>query len=245
VLEKSLQVCPNLEYFEQIESTNSYLLTRDLGALEDFSAVVAAEQTAGQGRLGRQWVSEPGSSISLSLLLKPKASVQQLSWLTLVAAVSVRHALTELGIAEVSIKWPNDVLVAHKKISGILAQLNGENLILGLGINLEPQQGAPEWATSISESGVTSSFDEVLAAVLTQLRARYLRFLADPNWAIETTRNEFLEHSSTIGSEVRAILPNGEEIRGKAIDIDFQGNLLIDSGKVTPVSAADIVHLRN
>ena len=88
--------------------------------------------------------------------------------------------------------------------------------------------------------------DEFLTALLVQLRARYVKFLADPQWACQTYLEEFRQHSSTLGSQVRAIFPDQSELVGTAMDVDSEGRLLISSGgQVRAVSAADIVHLRN
>jgi BirA family biotin operon repressor/biotin-[acetyl-CoA-carboxylase] ligase len=137
------------------------------------------------------------------------------------------------------------VLVDGKKISGILARIEGQDLILGVGINLKPKANAPEHATSLAELGVEANLDEVLAEFLTQLRGRYLRFLSDTSWAIARTGDEFRQFSSTLGQRVRAIYPDGRELVGIAKDIDKLGNLVIDDGELHSVSAADIVHLRN
>ena len=245
MLEKSSAVVPKLIYFDEIDSTNAELARMDRTSLPEFSVVVSASQSAGRGRMDRDWVSEPGASLSVSVLLRPKANPTEVSWITLLAAVSVRATVSSLGVKGASIKWPNDVLVEGKKISGILARLEGEELILGVGINLKPQANAPEHATSLAQLGVESSFDEVLAEFLTQLRGRYLRFVADAKWSIGLTAEEFREFSSTLGQRVRAIYPDGRELTGMAVDIDVLGNLIIDDGERHSVSAADIVHLRN
>lgn len=213
--------------------------------LPDFSALVAASQTKGSGRLGRQWVSEPGTSLSVSVLLRPRVEQSNWSWFTLMAALSIRATARELGLADVSIKWPNDVLAAGKKLSGILATVDQGELILGMGLNLKPQTGAPDTATSLSEQGAKHDLDEVLSLLLTHLRARYLRFTVDPSWAIELTRNEYIEGSSTLGQRVRAIYPDGKELVGVALDLDLAGNLLVQAGEIQTVAAADIIHLRN
>lgn len=245
MLEKSALVVPKLIFHETLDSTNAELERLDRSSLPEFTAVVAMSQSAGQGRLGRAWVSEPGSSISVSVLLRPKATSTQIGWLTLLAAAAVRATSDLLGVADSKIKWPNDVLVEGKKISGILARLHGKDLILGVGINLKPQTDAPEHATSLSEQGAKFDFDEVLAAFLTQLRGRYVKFLADPELAIRDVAQEFRDHSSTLGSQVRAILPDQSEITGTAIDLDSSGNLLIKNDQLHTISAADIIHLRN
>jgi BirA family biotin operon repressor/biotin-[acetyl-CoA-carboxylase] ligase len=245
VLEKSSAVVPKLIYFDEIDSTNVELARMDRASLPEFTALVSASQTAGRGRMDRDWVSEPGASLAVSVLLRPNAKPGEMSWITILAALSVRAAVSSLGCSGASIKWPNDVLVDGKKISGILARLEGQDLILGVGINLKPQANAPEHATSLAELGVEANLDEVLAEFLTQLRGRYLRFLADTSWAIGLTGDEFRQFSSTLGQRVRAIYPDGRELIGIAKDIDKLGNLVVDDGELHSVSAADIVHLRN
>ena len=245
MLEKSSAVVPKLIYFDEIDSTNAELARMERASLPEFTALVSASQTAGRGRMDRDWVSEPGASLAVSVLLRPNAKPGEMSWITILASLSVRAAVSSLGCSGASIKWPNDVLVDGKKISGILARLEGQDLILGVGINLKPQANAPEHATSLAELGVEANLDEVLAEFLTQLRGRYLRFLADTSWAISLTGDEFRQFSSTLGQRVRAIYPDGRELVGIAKDIDKLGNLVIDDGELHSVSAADIVHLRN
>jgi BirA family biotin operon repressor/biotin-[acetyl-CoA-carboxylase] ligase len=245
VLEKSSAVVPKLIYFDEIDSTNAELARMERASLPEFTALVSASQTAGRGRMDRDWVSEPGASLAVSVLLRPNAKPGEMSWITILAALSVRAAVSSLGCSGASIKWPNDVLVDGKKISGILARLESQDLILGVGINLKPQANAPEHATSLAELGVEANLDEVLAEFLTQLRGRYLRFLADTSWAISLTGDEFRQFSSTLGQRVRAIYPDGRELIGIAKDIDKLGNLVVDDGELHSVSAADIVHLRN
>jgi BirA family transcriptional regulator, biotin operon repressor / biotin---[acetyl-CoA-carboxylase] ligase len=245
VLKLSQAVCPELQEFESLASTNGFLASQDLASLRDFSAVVSLSQTAGQGRLGRSWVSEPGASISLSLLLKAEATPAELSWLTLMAAASVRATVSGLTNSSALIKWPNDVLVNERKISGILAELTPHGVILGIGVNLRRQSTAPEHAISLEELASKASFDEVLAALLTQLRARYLKFLTSPAWAIKDLQSEIRQFSASIGQRVRAIYPDQRELTGIAVDIDSNGNLLIEADGIHAVSAADIIHLRN
>jgi BirA family biotin operon repressor/biotin-[acetyl-CoA-carboxylase] ligase len=245
VLTRSQQAVPRLDLFESVDSTNLALERADRSQLDEFTAFVAQSQTAGQGRLGRAWVSEPGSSISLSLLLRPSAQEEK-GWLTLMMATAVRATIAYFAPqSEPKIKWPNDVLVSEKKISGILAKAVGNDVILGVGINLKSQLGAPENATALEALGSAASFDDVLFELLTQFRARYGKFQSDGGWAITQTAEEFRQHSSTLGTTVMALLPSGEQIRGMAIDIDASGNLIIQSDSKHVISAADIIHLRN
>ncbi len=132
MLTKSTQAVPELQYFESVDSTNLMLERADRALLPEFTAFVAGSQSAGQGRLGRSWISEPGSSISLSLLLRPK-DLQRKGWLTLMMAAAVRATVEELASeGNPLIKWPNDVLVQERKMSGILAKAIGDEVVLGV-----------------------------------------------------------------------------------------------------------------
>ncbi|MEY3561302.1 MAG: hypothetical protein RL068_454 [Actinomycetota bacterium] len=214
--------------------------------LENLTAVTAFEQTAGQGRMGRTWVSEPGSSIALSLLIRSKHQAR-LNWATLIAACAVRAAIREISLELTPlIKWPNDVLVEGRKISGLLAQLQSNGaLVLGIGLNLSPQNTAPQTATSLRELGVDVSYDQMLAAMISQLSVRFEHFERDVDLAVSQTRDELRDFSATLGSKVRAELPGGEEIVGFAKDIDDAGQLVISTPDIVAVSAADVWHLRN
>ncbi len=231
---------------DSIDSTNLELARRlQSGTLAYFSLVVAREQTAGMGRLGRTWVSEPNTSISASLYLK-SSHTKELGWATLIMATAIRAAIAELVGDEVLVKWPNDVLVAGKKISGILAQIQpDQSLILGFGINLKTQSGAPETATALDLLGVDADFDTVLSMVVRNFRIRWAIFEQHPATAIQKARGELVEHSATLGKSVRAELPGGGEVYGIAKDIDTDGRLVIHTPEPVVVSAADVWHLRN
>lgn len=245
LLTKSEIVAPGLSYLAEVDSTNLEMARRNTTSpLPDRSVIAAGLQNAGQGRLGRNWVSEPETSLSVSILLRPK-SQEVAGWATLVASVSVRHAIEHLTGLQAKVKWPNDVLIQGKKICGILAQLQADgSVVLGIGINLKSQTGAPDTATSLEALGFDVKFDEMLAAVLTAFFSRWELFVSFPNIAIEKTRNELVEHSATLGEKVKAILPGGEEVVGLASDIDLQGHLVIQTPQPRVLAAADVWHLR-
>jgi BirA family biotin operon repressor/biotin-[acetyl-CoA-carboxylase] ligase len=245
-LDQTASVVNELIALDSVDSTNLELARRlQAGPLANFSLVVAKEQTAGMGRLGRTWVSEPGTSIAASLYLN-SSHTSELGWATLIAATAIRAAIADLVSKEVLVKWPNDVLVNDKKISGILAQIQPDgSLILGFGINLKAQLGAPATATSLEMLGVEADFDAVLHAVIRNFRIRWGIFEADPATAITKARGELVKHSATLGRSVRAELPGGGEVFGIAKDIDREGRLVIDTPEPVVVSAADVWHLRN
>lgn len=233
-------VVPNLEFVDSIDSTN-LALARKYELLADFYVLVSAEQTAGQGRAGRSWVSEKGSSISLSVLLRP-VHQQNSSLVTLLIAVSAHQALHKLfpEIA-LSIKWPNDLLIGERKLAGILASLNpDQSIVAGIGINLADQR-APENAIALAEL-VDTDFDSTLSAVLAQLKSNWNLWQnsSDTSWLIDYLKT----HCSTIGSAIRAELVTGESIVGTAIDIEMDGRLKVMADREHLLAAADVWHLR-
>ena len=231
-----------LIYLPSVDSTNLELIRRLPDGLEEFTTVVSGEQTAGLGRLGRSWISEPGSSISMSVLLQPPR-LELAQSLTLLVASSVHRALVKLtGSNQLSIKWPNDILLAGKKVCGILASLNQQSVIVGMGINLAKQQGAPEHATALSELG-KFSFDQVVGEILAELKAAYQGYVSSGDFSAELA---YLEKScSTIGQLVRAELPDGSAITGQAVAISEAGHIVIQGDRRYELAAADVWHLRN
>jgi BirA family biotin operon repressor/biotin-[acetyl-CoA-carboxylase] ligase len=247
LLPLSESLLPQLTVLQSVDSTNLELARmHKVAQLSNLTAVTAFEQTAGQGRLGRTWVSEPGTSISLSLLIQSEHK-SHLGWATLIAACAVRAAIKEVGRGlNPLIKWPNDVLVEGRKISGILAQLQDTGaLILGIGLNLRTQHGAPDTATSLGSLGIDIGYDDMLAALIYELKSRLERFEQDPQALVTQTRLELKEHSATLGFRVRAELPGGGEVVGLATDIDELGQLIISTPELVAVAAADVWHLRN
>ena len=256
-LSLSSKLVNRLEYLESCDSTNLELLRR-LDAdptLPTFTVVTAGQQTSGRGRLDRNWVSEPGTSLSASILIRQDqpAAVQ---WLTPAAALAVAEVMAELlGLfpdqelaeASIEIKWPNDVLVRGRKVSGILAQLHPSgHVVLGIGMNLKPQHGAPETAISLDELGVTQiPLDELLANLLARFRAKAHLVVSG---ASQIVAGDYRERLATLGRQVRLTLPNGE-ISGLASEIDADGRIGIrldgSDGELRWFSAGDVVHLRN
>jgi BirA family biotin operon repressor/biotin-[acetyl-CoA-carboxylase] ligase len=133
---------PVIRYFPQLGSTNNEAARWVDQEAPDLALVVADEQTAGRGRAGRRWFTPSGAALAFSLILYPPASgLQFMSRLTALGAVAVHDALNHTYSLHSQIKWPNDVLLEHRKVAGILAEANwsGDQLkamILGIGINV-------------------------------------------------------------------------------------------------------------
>ncbi|HEY7854247.1 MAG TPA: biotin--[acetyl-CoA-carboxylase] ligase [Aquiluna sp.] len=237
-LDKSNQVFSSVSWFEEIDSTNLELGRQLAAGSGDFSAVIAGSQTNGQGRLGREWLSPSGASLSLSIAIK--RPVENPGWLTLLAALAVQRMIKDLKISDVGIKWPNDVLVQGKKISGILAQLIDGVVIVGIGLNLKKQ--APDLvATSLEELGLDLDIDTAASEIGALLKALIDDFELNP----EGIKKEFSQACITLGQSVRAELPSGDQLFGIASEIDSLGQLVILTPEPTHLSAGDVWHLRS
>ena len=188
---------------------------------------VADFQTAGRGRLGRTWEAQPGDALLMSVLLRPTDLPRSRRHLV-VAAVAVA-ACEALAPLPVSIKWPNDLLLGDQKLAGVLAEADGDAVVVGIGINL---RRAPEGAAAAGDL----ARDPLVALILGRLSHWYGRW--------DELALEYRRRCSTIGSPVRVELPD-ETFTGTAADINADGHLLVDVGMcLREVVAGDVVHLR-
>ena len=246
----SAQAAAGFEYLEQTGSTNKDLLARSQG-LPEFFVLATDFQTAGKGRMDRSWEASPGSSVMASILLRPQFTQSSgIGWLSLLTALAITRAISDLGLAP-KIKWPNDVLIAEKKVSGILAEVATDLscVVIGFGINVNQssQQLPVDTATSLSiENAGAVDRDELLAAVIENIRTLYLELSKAGGDATDSgLRQAVLEMSATVGSQVSVEFPDGKKTFGLAKDIDETGRLVVETQHETlSVSAGDVLHLR-
>lgn len=231
-----------LRHVVETGSTNADLVAEAHAGDRTGAVLVADHQTAGRGRLDRTWEDDPGRSLLVSFRLPASPT----GGATAVAAVAAaaRAALSAMTGVPVLAKWPNDLVVtvapAAGKLAGVLAELVAGDepvVVVGIGINVAPivrQDGA----TSVVEIGGPDDRDLILAALLTELGPR----LANPR----SVRDELQDHSATLGREVRAELPGGDVVEGRAVALDAEGHLVIRRGDGTEitVTSGDVVHLR-
>ncbi len=171
-----------LHYIPETGSTNTLAMHAGAAGVEEGHVFFADQQTSGRGRGGHSWQSEPGSAILVSVLLRPRIEAAQALWLSLMAGVAVHHAiLTTCGIA-CDLRWPNDLLIARRKVCGILTEISSEIeqlrfAVIGIGVNVNQPSFPPDIAqiaTSIYiETGKMWSRTELLIAVLRSLEAEY------------------------------------------------------------------------
>ncbi|WP_324662599.1 biotin--[acetyl-CoA-carboxylase] ligase [Haloarcula sediminis] len=235
-----------IEYHDAIPSTNARARElADEGASD--VVVLADEQTGGRGRLDRTWHS-PSGGIWLSVLFRPDVPMAAAPVFTLAAAVAVTRAAREAGV-EAVIKWPNDVLVEvdgeERKLVGILTEMEGEAdrvswVVVGVGINANVDPDAlPSEANATSLSAVRG--EPVDRRRFTQ---RVLETFDTVGTDPETILDAWREYAATLGRRVRIDTPDGE-IRGEAVDIEYPGSLVVDTGeKRVTVAAGDCDHLR-
>ena len=172
----------NLEYYDEIDSTNNRAKALGEAGGADGTLFVAETQTAGKGRRGRCWQSPAGSSISMSILLRPVMNPSDAPMLTLVMAYAATKALREKTELDIGIKWPNDLVVSGKKISGILTEMSAEidyinHVVIGIGINVN-MESFPEdiamTATSLRiEAGKEFRRFELIAAIMEYFEKAY------------------------------------------------------------------------
>jgi BirA family biotin operon repressor/biotin-[acetyl-CoA-carboxylase] ligase len=237
------QVKWNVEHLVRVDSTNTRLAQRARNGARQGEVVYADFQSAGRGRLDREWVAPAGSSLLCSALLEPSAFGPPPQVFVLAAALSMCEVLERLTGARPRLKWPNDIMYGESKVAGLLAEAVGPQVVVGLGLNLSAVDPAYSAATTVLKAtGVSLSPTHVLEAYLEALTRR-CELLASPQ-GVRTMIEEFATTLSTLGRWVRAELSN-EVVHGRAIGVDENGALRIDTGNdVRVVSAGDVVHLR-
>ena len=208
----------DVRWFAEVDSTNRVAADLARQGAPDGLVIGADHQTRGRGRRGRSWESRPGSALLVSVVLRPVPPV-----VTLAAGVAAAEACETVAGARVGLKWPNDVLAEDgRKLGGILSELVGDAVVVGLGLNL---RWAPAGAAHLDPA---VDRDTLLTA--------FLAGLDDPGDVPARYRARCL----TLGRWVRVHLPNGW-VEGVAEDVDADGRLVIDG---RPISAGDVVHVR-
>ncbi len=226
----------DIRVFEETTSTNDVVerLARD--GVKEGVVVYAEAQTKGRGRLGRKWISPAHKGLWFSILLRPQLRPQMATQLTVASATALRRAIKiQTGLAP-EIKWPNDILLGGKKVSGILTEMSAEldqvrYLILGIGVdvNLAPQEFPPDLrpiATSLRiAAGRPVSRAELAVHILRELDRDYAKICAGEFTGVA---DEWEANCTTIGREVTVQL-GGRQVRGCVESLDDDGALLLRS----------------
>jgi BirA family biotin operon repressor/biotin-[acetyl-CoA-carboxylase] ligase len=235
-----------VKYVETVSSTNSEAKEFFLQGETEGFIVAARNQTAGRGRKDRTWLS-PVGGLYFSIILHPRLGPENAPLLGFLSAC------TELGVENVSLKWPNDVLIGDSKIAGILSEAvstNDENvgIVIGIGVNQNcPVSDMPsglEWPTTsvFDELGIETSIESLLCTIVNEIDT--LLQIVERDSSFDAVLDEWREVSSTLGVRVR-IHEEGKTTDGVAKDIGTDGSLIVetDDGLVN-VLLGDVSHLR-
>lgn len=200
--------------------------------------LVANYQSAGRGRLDRSFEAAPSTALLFSLYIAPQRSRDNWGWIPLIAGYSVAKTLQAFGA---QVKWPNDILIKDKKVSGLIAEVVGDGVVVGIGLNvgMEENQLPVKNATSLLLEGAT---DLTRADILIKILEEFEKLFCTWDQGDDEIQRLYAQLSATLGKEIRVEYPNGKSQVGIASSISESGALVLDDG--THVQAADIVHLR-
>ncbi len=232
--------------FETIDSTNACARTLGDAGTPEGAVVVADFQTNGRGRQGRMWISEPGSNLLFSVLLRPAVNIEMAGLLTLYASAAVARAIEQCIGEPVECKWPNDLLLNGKKFCGILLENSFQQsglgyAIVGVGINVNQRELPPEIAdraTSLArETDMAYDRKDVLHAVLIEMDALYgSAGKGDFSFVV----SEWTKRCLMLGKNVK-VQQQENIIEGTALRLNHDGGLVISSnGGVKTIYAGDV-----
>ena len=232
-------------------STNADVAAAARGGAAEGLVVVAERQTAGRGRLDRQWISPPRAGLAFSALLRPRdVPVSRYAWLPLLAGVALVETVRRLGEVDAGLKWPNDLLIGDRKCAGILAESVGDGVVLGIGLNVslrEEELPTPDATSLLLAGSACTDRDPLLRALLRTLASWYDRWCeaaGDPDTSGLSAAYHL--HCRTLGRRVSLALPDTTTAAGVASDVDSSGRLVVTGpdGRSTAVAAGDVIHVR-
>jgi BirA family biotin operon repressor/biotin-[acetyl-CoA-carboxylase] ligase len=220
----------NIYCFQQVDSTNSLALAaaaqaRQAEPAPEGAVFLAEEQTAGRGRGGHSWHSEPGTGIYCSFLLRPPLSPADALWFSLSAGVAVHDAVHETTGLSPDLRWPNDVLLNEKKFAGILTEMSTEgtrvqHAVIGIGINVNQEHFPPDLsdlATSLRiESGKEWPRLDLVAALVRAVDREYRGLMRATSGPVRTPNLRF-------GPIIKRVESRSSYALGKAVFVDEDG----------------------
>jgi BirA family transcriptional regulator, biotin operon repressor / biotin---[acetyl-CoA-carboxylase] ligase len=232
-----------VRYDDVVDSTNSIALAMARAGAPEWTLVAAAHQTAGRGRLGRRWESEPGRALQFSFVLRPRLPPGEAALVTLLAGAGMADAAAAVGVPGVRCKWPNDLLLRGAKVGGILAEAavaggRIEHVVVGIGVNLSSPPPGMEGAGGLGDVDAGKLLTSFLVEVSPVCRWGHLRFSAE-------VLARYRPHCETLGRRVRASTVDGRTVEGDAVGLDVGGSLIVDTPEGTAtVAFGEVEHLR-
>ena len=235
-----------VHFARETDSTNLWIKRLAKEGASEGTLALAEFQSAGRGRLGRSWEVPEGTSVMMSILLRPKFEPQYAPMLTLVMGMAVAKAVKKLGF-DVSIKWPNDVVVSHKKICGILTEMGVRDgkidyAVIGVGINVNikefPEEMADKATSLYLESGREFDRSQIPGLVMEAFEKYYEKFAATCD--LSGLKEEYESILANYNQPVRVLAK--EPYEGVARGITDGGELLVEKtdGTIVAVSAGEV-----
>ena len=235
-----------VHFARETDSTNLWIKRLAKEGAPEGTLALAEFQSAGRGRLGRSWEVPEGTSVMMSILLRPKFEPQYAPTLTLVMGMAVAKAVKNLGF-DVSIKWPNDVVVSHKKICGILTEMGVRDgkidyAVIGVGINVNikefPEEMADKATSLYLESGKEFDRSQIPGLVMEAFEKYYEKFTATCD--LSGLKEEYESILANYNQPVRVLAK--EPYEGVARGITDGGELLVEKtdGTIVAVSAGEV-----
>jgi len=233
----------SIHYFSELSSTMD--MAKDLARKNcpDFTVVIAGRQTAGRGRLNRQWLSDDGG-LYFTLVLRPDIPLPMSARVNFLASLTLARVLRDLYQIEAAVKWPNDILVDDRKLSGMLSELEAEaervffiNIGMGINVNNDP--------TGVEPGAI--SLKNMLGREISRVRllARFLDEFEDrlKNAEFENIISEWKQYTVTLQRQVR-IVTQREVTEGLAVDVDENGALVVRlaDGSIKKITYGDCFH---
>ena len=238
-----------IHYLDSIDSTQK--VAKQLASQDavEGTLVIADEQTGGRGRLARKWYSPKYAGVWMSLIVKPNIPLMQAPQLTLLTAVAVAQGIEETTGITPFIKWPNDILMDGKKVTGILTEMQAEadrihSIIIGIGINVnQTETDFPEELQQIASSlsiqtGEVLSREKVICSILKKMENLYFQYCSEGFAPIKTLWESY---AISVGKVITATTPQ-KKITGIALGITDEGVLLMkdEAGEIHSIYSADI-----
>ncbi len=239
----------NLKVYPSVASTNTLLKAEAEQGASEGTVIVAAEQTAGRGRMGRSFYSPPETGIYLSILLRPQIPAADAGLITAGAAAAVADAIDALSGSSTQIKWVNDVYLNGRKVSGILTEgsIDCETgflsyAIVGIGINIAPPAGDfPEDIRSVAGAAFGADAPSDLRCRLTaEVLERFLTYYA--NLQEVPFYEAYRRRSLVLGKQVRLLAPGREPEEVEVLDLDRNFTLVVRDayGQLRTVSSGEV-----
>lgn len=239
-------------HFFRTDSTNRVALELGHTGEVEGAVVVAEEQTAGRGRAGRAWISERGTGIYVTILLRPKLAPVQAPLLTMMAGISAQTAVSAITGLQVDLKWPNDLMIEGKKLGGILTEMHAEPtlvkfVIVGMGLNVNQEKFPGELAgvaTSLrAQTGRIYSRLEILVRLLREFERDYHRLLREGPAGVVKRFEEVSSYAR--GKKVR-VITGAETFSGVTAGLTPEGLLRVErgNGEIFTVIAGDVAEVK-